>query len=387
MARTTLTLLFALACLATVTGVAAADPVTGTVDVENGTAEGDTVTVTPMDGSFQRLGQPVSTTVRDGRYRASGLPNATIYAVRLQHGNASHYRIVAERRANFTLSATLSARLVTPDGTPVADAPLTVLSRAGPPVARLQTGPEGRIELGPLQPNRTYTLRTTRNGAPYRFVLRTGTNASNAELRVRPPTADGAALRSTGGDPASHVVQPVERSGATTVVERIRLENVADRPFVGPVEVGLPSNATVRSVVIQDQQLQYRRTADSVAVNASLAPGSRIRVTVRYGLPDGRLAKPVLHDTDSLVVVLQGYDAERVEHTDSLRLVNSSGMPVPMLTTTDGLSAGDRIAVMLPGGASGGGEESGPMPRFPATAFAVALLAVVGGGIVVYRVV
>jgi len=386
MARTTLTLLIALACLATVTGVAAADPVTGTVDVENGTAEGDTITVTPLDGSFQRLGKPVSTTVRDGRYRASGLPNATIYAVRLQRGGLSHYRIVSEPRANFTLSATLSARLVTPDGAPVADAPLTVLSRAGPPVSRLRTGPEGRIELGPLQPNRTYTLRTSRNGAPYRFVLRTGTNATGAELRVRPPTADGAALRSTGGDPASHVVQPVERNGATTVVERIRLENAADRPFVGPVEVGLQSNATVRSVAIEGQQLQYRRPTDGVAVNASLAPGSRIRVTVRYGLPDGRLAKPVLHDTDSLVVVLQGYDAERVEYTDPLQLVNSSGMPVPMLTT-DGLSAGDRIAVTLPGGASGGGEESGPMPRFPATAFAVALLAIVGGGIVVYRVV
>ncbi|AQL42566.1 hypothetical protein BV210_07525 [Halorientalis sp. IM1011] len=387
MARTTLTLLVAFACLATVTGVAAADPVTGTVDVENGTAEGDTVTVTPMDGGFKRVGEPVSTTVRNGRYRASGLPNATMYAVRLQHGNASHYRVVSEPRANFTLSATLSARLVTPDGTPVTDAQLTVLSRAGPPVARLEAGPEGRIELGPLQLNRSYTLRTNRNGAPYRYVLRTGTNATGAELRVRPPTSDGAALRVTGGDPASHVVQPVERNGATTVVERIQFENAADRPFVGPVAVGLPPNATVRSVAIQDQQLRHRRTADGVAVNASLAPGSQIRVTVRYELPDGRLAKPVLHDTDSLVVVLQGYDADRVEYADELRLVNRSGMPIPMLTTTAGLSAGDRIAVTLPGGTSGGGEEGGPMPRFPATVFAVALLAVVGGGIAVYRVV
>ncbi len=386
MSRSLLTILLALACLATVTGAAAAAPVTGTVSVDNGTAEGDQVTVTPLDGNFERVGEPVTTAVENGSYRASDVTDAPLYVVRLVHNGVSHYAVVQQPTADIELSAGLSARLARPDGTPVANATVTVTSPSGPPVTQLQTGPDGRLALDQLQPNRTYSLTARLDGAPYRYALRTGTNATGAQLTVRPPTANEAVLTATGGNPASHIVQPIQNGSTTRVVETIRLQNAGDRPFVGPIHVGLPDSATVQSVSIEGQQLQYRRTADGLAVNASLSSGSTIRTSVQYTLADGTVAKSVRHETDSLAVVLQGFDPAAVEHSSNLRLRNASGMPVPMLTSADALAPGDRVSVALPG-SSGTDASSGSMPQLPTGMLTAGLLAVVVGGIAAYRTV
>lgn len=384
MSRSLLTLALALVCLVTVSGVAAAAPVTGTVSVANGTAESDRVTVTPLNQDFERVGQPVSTAVENGSYRAADVADAPLYVVRLEHGALSHYAVVQEPTADFELSAGLSARLARADGTPVANTTVTVTSPTGPPVAQVRTGSDGRIALDQLQPNRSYQLHTRLSGAPYRFALQTGTNASDARLTLRSPTADETVLTAAGGNPASHIVQPVQNGSTTRVVETIRLENAGNRPFVGAITVGLPDSATVRSASIEGQQLRYRRTAEGLAVNASLASGSTIRASVQYTLDNESLNKPVQHETDSLAVVLQGFDPAAVEHSSNLRLRNTSGMPIPMLTSTDSLAPGDSISVTLPG-AGGQAGSSGSMPQFPAGALVAGLLAVVVGGIAAYR--
>lgn len=384
MSRSILTLVLAVGCLVTVTGVATATPVTGTVSVPNGTATGDRVTVTPLSRNFDQAGQSVTTAVENGSYRATGVADAPVYAVRLQHGDANHYAVVRNATADFRLSAELTARLVRPDGSPVANATLTALSPTGPTVAQVTSGPDGRLALGPLEPNRTYQLQGYVDGAPYRFALRIGENATGARLTVRKPTADERVLTATGGNPASHVIQPIRNGSETRVVETVRLENGGERPFVGEIHFGLPDTATVRSVAFEGQQLQYRRTDEGLAVNASLAAGSPVHATIRYTLGDGRLDQSVVHETDSLAVVLQRYEPTRVDHSANLRLRNASRMPVPMLINEKPLSAGTRIQVTLPG-ADGQSGSSGSMVRFPAGVFAAGLLAVVGGGIVAYR--
>ena len=379
--------------------------VTGDVAIENESAAGDRITITPLTQQFQQAGQQAQTTVSGGSYSASGVANAPLYFVRLQHDGAAHYRLVSDPSGvDFRLGASLSARVVTDEGQPVANRTLFVLSSLGPPVQQVTTDENGTFTAGPLRSNATYRVSARVKGAPYRWTVATN-STEPARLVVRDPTRNESVLTATGGNPASHVIQPQSNpAGSTTVVETLTLRNTGDRPFAGGVTVNLPANATDVEARVGNQTMPTRRVDGGVQVNASLAAGTTQRLAVRYTVSGDRLAKPLAHDTEKVAVVLQGANVSQVETSANLAPGDS---PVPLLTNDDPLSAGDEISVALPdqsgssmstGGQSSGGsdavEDAGAgtgdgdgtdAPDLPSAALLGALVVTVVAGIGAYR--
>jgi len=377
--------------------------VSGDVVVENESVAGDRITITPLTQQFQQAGQQVQTTVSAGSYSASGVANAPLYFVRLQHDGAAHYRLVSDPSGvDFRLDASLSARVVTDEGEPVANRTLFVLSSLGPPVQQVTTDENGTFTAGPLRSNATYRVSARVKGAPYRWTVATN-RTEPARLVVRDPTRNESVLTATGGNPASHVIQPQSNpTGGTTVVETLTLRNTGNRPFAGGVTINLPANATGVEARVGNQTMPTRRVDGGVQVNASLAAGATRRLAVRYTVSDDRLAKPLAHDTERVAVVLQGANVSQVETSANLAPGDS---PIPLLTNDDPLSAGEEISVTLPdrsgssmstGGQSSGGsdavEDAGAgsgggsdAPDLPSAALLGALVVTVVAGIGAYR--
>lgn len=377
--------------------------VSGAVTVAGGSSDGDRITVTPLTQNLQRAGEPVQTTVGGGSFSATGVTKAAMYFVRLEHDGAAHYRLASRTEGvTFRLGPSLSGRVVTPDGDPVANQTLLVQSPLGPPVTRVATDANGSFTAGPMRPNETYTVSALRAGVPYRWQV--GTNETNATLVARDPSANESLLVATGGNPASHVVQvlPPKSGDGHVVIETVTLHNTGDRPFVGGVTVRLPANASQVEARYQNTTVPTRRVDGSVRINATVASNATTRVAVRYTVPGDTVAKPIGHDTDRVAVVLQGYNVSRVASSPNLAPGDS---PIPLLTNDAPLSAGDRISVTLPPeargssgsdgqsgasgsmGASGGAGGSGErMPEFPTPPLVGGLVVTVAGTITAYRV-
>ncbi|WP_433627068.1 carboxypeptidase-like regulatory domain-containing protein [Halomicrococcus sp. NG-SE-24] len=395
MKRFALSLVVLLACLSVLplaTG-AANDTVSvsGTATVANGTANGDTVTVTPLDENYRRAGPSVNTTVSDGSFTADNVTKAPLYYVRLQHGGFSHYVLTnTTSGVAFELGASISGRVVTENGSAVPNARLLVTSPTGPPVGQVNTSENGTFDVGPLKPNTTYTIRMHRAGVPYRKTITTG-NASDVRFVQREPTANDSVLSVSGGNPASRVMQvaPRNNSSGLRVVETLTLNNTGDRPFVGPVHVTLPDGATPTGAMFRDKQTQFTRRGDGVVVNATVAANDTTRIGVAYRIDNRTIQKTVEHDTDNVAVVLRGYNASQVRHSSNLRRGQS---PIPMLTNGEPLDAGDRIRVHVPKDAKKSPGTSANQPAqdgggsdFPVSVLALSFLSIVIGGILAYR--
>jgi hypothetical protein len=381
--------------------------VSGDVVVENGTADGDNVTVTPLTQDFRAAGQQVRTTVSGGTFAADGVTKAALYFVRLEHAGAAHYRLVSSNTgANFRLGPPLTGRVVTDEGDPVANRTLLVQSPLGPPVTRITTDENGSFSVAPMRPNATYRVSVMVTGLPYRWRVQTGpagtTNGTDARLVARDPSSNESLLVASGGNPASHVLQvvPAQSGDGYAVVETINLRNRGDRPFVGTVTVGLPANASGVQARYDNNTVPVRRVDGDARINATLAANATTRLAVRYEVPTGTVDKRIAHDADRVAVVLQGYNVSNVESSPNLAPGDS---PIPLLTNEDPVSAGDRISVTLPGQPSGstGGQSGGSapsssagmngsdgerMPEFPTLPLVGGLAATVVGSIAAYRV-
>jgi len=88
-----LAILVVLSCLATVPTAAAATSISGTVTVENGTAEGAQVTVVPATQTLQRAGESAQTTVQGSSFSVD-VADAPRYVVRVQYGDTTHYEVL-----------------------------------------------------------------------------------------------------------------------------------------------------------------------------------------------------------------------------------------------------------------------------------------------------
>ncbi|GKZ15574.1 hypothetical protein [Haladaptatus sp. T7] len=394
MKRFALSLLVLLACVSTVPFASGAGDTTvsisGTATVTNGTANGDTVTVTPLDQNYRRAGQSVNATVTNGTFTAANVTNASLYYVRLSHDGLAHYALTNETDGiSFDLGPTLSGRVVSENGSAVSNAQLLVASPTGPPVGQVNASENGTFSVGPLKSNTTYTLWMRMAGVPYKKTVTTGTNATNVRFVKRAPTDDDGVLTVSGGNPASHVMQvsPRQNSTGLSVVETLTVRNTGDRPFVGPVRVALPNGATPTGAMFRNRQTTFSRRGSDVIINATIAANDTAQIGVAYDLENRSIRKSVDHDTDRLAVVLQGYNLSEVSHSPNLR---PGSAPISMLTNDKALRSGDEIRVHVPKtaqqSANGGSDNGGNGGTdFPTVVMVLSFLSIVIGGILAYR--
>ncbi|WP_458210488.1 carboxypeptidase-like regulatory domain-containing protein [Haladaptatus sp. NG-SE-30] len=397
MKRFVLSLVVLLACVSTMPlagGTANKTvSVSGTVTVANETANGDTVTVTPLDNNYRRAGKSVNVSVSNGSFTANGVTNASFYFVRLSHDGLAHYALTRDTKGiSFDLSATVSGRVVTENGSAISNARLLVTSPTGPPVGEVNTSENGTFDVGPLQPNTTYTIRMQRAGVPYKKTITTDSNATDVRFVKREPTSNDSVLTVSGGTPASHVIQVSSRQNASglRVVETLTLNNTGDQPFVGPVHVSLPDGATPTGAMFRDQRTQFTRRGDGVVVNATVAANDTVRIGIAYNMDSRRVQKSIDHDTDRLAVVLRGYNLSRVSHSSNLR---PGSAPIPILTNATELTSGDQIRIHVPEAArqstqtpTNQSADGNSGSDLPVAVLGLSFLSIVAGGILAYRV-
>lgn len=384
--------------------VAATTSVSGTVTVANGSADGARVTVAPVDENLRSTGNSVRTTV-DGTSFSVDAPDSPAYVVRVVHDGAAHYEVLRnDSTATITLDAAVSGRVVDEAGEPRPNTTVNLLDEDGFSVDRTQAGENGTFAFAPLESNETYRLAVAIDGVQYReTVAATDGGTRNVTVSTPPPVEDPAVLSVAGGDPVSHVVRvlaPQNRSEPTGVVETITLQNSADRPFAGTVVIGVPPDGQPYSAMAAGEETDYRRVDDGVAVDVSVPANGSAQVGVAYDVADRTFEKQLRHDAESLAVSFQGYDIDEVDHSENLRVGDS---PVPILTSDGPVSANETVSVDVSNarsaatggdGSSGGSDgtagtgssESNSIPEFPTVPVFGGLAAMVGGGLVAYRV-
>ena len=390
--KTTLVVGLVFASIAFATVVGATTAVSGTVTVENGTADGANVTVTPMTEDFRKMDDPVRTTV-EGDSFSTDVSEAPVYLVEVVYDGAVHSAVLRnETTASLHLSRSLSGRVVDQSGDPRPTATVELVSEEGFSVDRTRTDSDGRFSFGPLQPNHTYRVQATVDGVPY---LATADGNGSVTVETPPPTDDASVLNVSGGSPASHVLRviaPGNASQSPRAIETLSLQNTGDRPYVGTFTIGIPDGAKPYAAMFQRQQTEYRQTARGIEVNVTVPANSSARVGVAYDLGGRSVEKQFAHDTDEVAVAFQGYELPNVNHSENLEVGDA---PVPILTNGEPLVENETIRLDLPAsGASGTGlqmeeqasVESNSIPTFPAVPLVGGLVAAVVVGFVAYRV-
>jgi hypothetical protein len=386
--------------LALASGVGAAASATGSVTVENGSADGYNVTVAALDPSNEPIVDPVETTVENGTFSYEPVDNATSYFVRLESEDAVYYDLADPGdEPAFVLNRRVSGTVVDESGTPVPNATVEVMSQHGPQVDQVPVTEDGSFEIGPLQPDRTYPLRIRADGAVYREVVSTDAPATEIDVELPAPTAEQSVLELSGGRPVNHLMRvgPTESGDGLFIIEILSVRNGADRPFVGSVGFAVPSNAEVVSGMVQNERVEAAAENGTVGVEASIESGETVQVAAIYRVDEHTLNKPVGYDVDEFAVMLEEYDLSQAEFSNNL-VEAETGMDVPMVTNTAPLDADDRISVRVsgpppgtanastPAGQSAQEPESGSQPGgLPIVPLGVAFVGTIAGGIVMYR--
>ncbi|AZH26375.1 carboxypeptidase-like regulatory domain-containing protein [Haloplanus aerogenes] len=405
-----LALLVVLSCLATVPTATAATSVSGTVTVENGTADGARVTVVPVTQTLQRAGESAQTRVDRSTFSVSA-PDAPRYAVRVRYEGTTHYEVLRNTtHAEFSLGGAVEGRVVDEDGTPLSGVAVDVVDDQGFVVTTVETDADGRVAVGPVESNETYHLRATVDGVPYRQSV-TASADQPATLTVQPPTSNASALRVAADTRPAYVLQvvpPKNESGVPSVIQTITLRNTADRPFAGSVTLPLPTDASPYAGMVDNREAEYRRTDAGVRLNVTAPANGTVRVGAAYDLSGSTLTTTPRRDVPSLTVVVQGYDPSTVDHSANLRVGDA---PVALLVSDGSIGAGESIRLDLRGarrqesqsaatndaGSAGaasdtGADETGTdparsntIPPFPGAAILGAIGSMVLVGLVGYR--
>jgi len=392
------------ACIVALPAVAAANTtVSGTVTVENGSADGARVTVAPVDENLRSTGNSVRTTVNGSSFSVDA-PDSPAYVVRVVHDGAAHYEVLRNgSTATIDLEAAVSGQVVDEAGEPRPNTTVSLLDEDGFSVDRAQADENGTFAFAPLESNETYRLAVAVDGVQYRETVdTTDGDSQNVTVSTPPPVDDPGVLSVAGGNPVSHVVRvlaPQNRSGLTGIVETITLQNGADRPFAGTVVVGVPADGQPYSAMAAGEETDYRRVDGGVAIDVSVPANGSAQVGVAYDVADRTLEKQLRRDAESLAVSFQGYDIDEVNHSENLRVGDS---PVPTLTADGPVNATETISVDVSnarsataggngsaggaGAAETGSSESNSIPEFPTVPVFGGLAAMVGGGLVAYRV-
>ncbi|QFU82551.1 carboxypeptidase-like regulatory domain-containing protein [Natronorubrum aibiense] len=379
--------LIALVSIALVPGAVAEESYSGTVTVADGSAEGDNITITPLDAGYNAVDDPTETTIENGSFSYERADNASVYFIKLEHAGAAHYELVTDgQEPTITLNETATGTLVDEDGDPVSNATINVTSEHGPPVDQL-TVDDGSFTLEPLQPDRTYPIRIEANGAVYERTLSTGDGSVDATYELPEPTADRDVLHLGGGQPVNHLLRvgPTQNGSGLFVVETVSLENSADRPYAGPVEFAVPSDAEVVTGMVQEERTEVTVENGTATVDASIDAGEKADVSVFYRLEDQELEKPVGYDVEQFAISFVEYDLSQVEFSDNLVEADA---PMPMVMNTNALEADERIAVSIDERGAVAGDERGDDSQgdeLPVGLLSAAFVGIVVVGLLAYR--
>ncbi|MFB6103367.1 MAG: carboxypeptidase regulatory-like domain-containing protein [Haloplanus sp.] len=342
----TLTLVVVLGCLASLPTAAAATSISGSVTVENGTADGAQVTVVPVSETLQRVGDPARTTVHGSSFSVA-VADAPRYAVRVAYGGTTHYEVLRNgTHASIHLSERITGKVVDDEETPLSGVSVEVLDGDGLVVTTVETGANGTFAVGPVEANETYRLRATVDGVPYRRSVDAAAN-DTVTIRTRPPTTDTSVLNVATDTRTAYVLQvvpPKNDSGVTSVIQTVTLRNTADRPFVGTVDLPIPTSATPYAGMVKNREAAYRRTETGARLNVTVPAGGTARIGVAYDLAEPQFETTVRRDTPSVTIVLQGYDPAAVNHSANLRVGDA---PIPLLVSDGPVSAGETIRLDL----------------------------------------
>lgn len=345
-----LALVVVVACIAAVPTATAQSTVSvsGTVTVGGGNADGAQVTVVPVTAEQQRAGTPARTTVRGSSFSVD-VDAASAYAVRVTYGNTTHYEVLRNTtNASMSLSGSIDGRVTDASGAPLSGVPVRVTDSRGFVVAETETDDDGGITVTPVEATETYRVRATVDGVGYRTTVVASENGT-VTLVARPPTTDASVLRVANGSQTPYVLQVVPPANGTTapsVIGTITLRNPTDRPFVGLIELPVPANATPYAAMAGGREAEYRRTDAGVGVNVSVPANGTARVGVAADLDGTRVETAPLRETQSLAVVLQGYDPTAVDRSENLRVGEA---PIPMLTNEGPIEAGETVRFDLDG--------------------------------------
>ncbi|WP_336133912.1 carboxypeptidase-like regulatory domain-containing protein [Natronomonas amylolytica] len=382
--------LFVSLALAAGAGAAAADTNTGTVTVENGSADGYTVTVAALNTSNQPVVDPTETTVENGTFSYETFDNATTYFIRLETENGAYYELVdATETPAFALNRSVSGTVVDEDGNPVSNATINVMSEHGPQVNQVTVADDGSFSIDPLQPNRTYSLRIEADGAVYRDVVSTDTTNTSREIELASPTDDRDVLELGGGQPVNHLMRvgPTDDGSGLFVVEILSIRNTADRPFVGSVAYEIPSNAETVAGAVQNERVNISSENGTAAVEASIEAGETVEVAAFYRTDSRSLEKPVGYDVESFALLLEQYNLSQAEFSSNLV---EADMEMPMVTNTEPLAADDRISMRITNTTADNGTEATPTnsddgDELPLVPLGLAFVGTIVGGLFVYR--
>ena len=377
--------------------VASAESVNGTVTVENDTADGDRVSITPLSQNYTRVGPQVNTTVDGSTFSAQRVSNAPLYFIRVVHDGEAHYTMIrAGERANVSLTGEIDGKLVNESGAGQPGVRMALFSSYGPMVAVIDTGENGTFDVGPLKPNSTYYLQYGIDGVPYNETIRTSADGDDYRVVANEPTSNRSVLKAAGGSPASHVVQilPPENESSPVAVESISLRNTGERPFVGAVEITIPEGANATAAMYEEKRIPVTQRGRTVRINATVPPGESVKVGVAYPIDNQTLTRTVAYEPDTAAVVLQGYDLSAVEHSENLERGNS---PIPLLVAQNVSGDNATISLELPASSGSSTDGSGAASTAtpgdagggfdaPATPLLIGVLGAIGGGLLAYRI-
>jgi|AntDeeMinimDraft_6_1070357.scaffolds.fasta_scaffold00021_2 hypothetical protein len=371
-----------------VPATATAASVSGTVTVADGSADGETVTIAPLDPSNELVGNATETTVEDGSFTYESVEGAITYFVELEHEGSTHYALVDEgEQPTLVLNDTISGELVDENGTPISNATITVTSQHGPEVTQVNTT-DGSFTIGPVQPDRMYTLEIEANDADYERVVSTGNDTTDRTFELPTPTTDRDALTLSGGQPVNHLLRvgPTQNGSGLFVVETVSVENGADRPFAGNVSFAVPSDAEVVTAMVNNERTAVSRTNDTAAVETMISPQEPTTVDVFYRLEDQTFEKPVGYDVEQLAIQFAEHDLSQVEVSDNLVEADA---PMPMVTSTGPLEADDRISVSITESnqtvASDQTDDGSGAGEFPLGLVSLGFVAIIAIGLAAYR--
>ncbi|TMT85217.1 carboxypeptidase regulatory-like domain-containing protein [Haloterrigena sp. H1] len=377
-----------LVSLLIVPATATAESVSGTVVVDGGSADGETVTIAPLGPGNDLVENATETTVENGSFSYEPVEGAITYFIELEHEGTTHYALVDDgEQPDFVLNDTIEGELVDENGTPISNATVSVTSKLGPEVTQLNTT-DGSFTIGPVQPDRVYTLEIKANGATYERAVSTDDDAANTTFELPTPTTDRDALTLGGGQPVNHLlnVGPTQNGTGLFVVETVSVENTADRPFAGDVSFAVPSDAEVVTAMVGDERTSVSQTNGTATVETTITPQEPATINVYYRLEDQAFEKPVGYDVEQFAIQFAEYDLSQVEVSDNLVEADA---PMPMVTSTGPLEADDQISVSITesnqsvaSDQTNGGPGAG---EFPLGLVSLGFVAIIAIGLAAYR--
>lgn len=370
-------LLLALLALALLATPAAAAEIQIDASVDGEPVDGETVTVlgittngtsvTPIEKTTQS-GSATFTGLEAGRYVAALDTDAVTLRGRAQLAPG-------DESASVTIEGgSAVAGTVTRDGEPVEGATVTLTDFFGV-AANTTTAGDGTFRISPVPTDLNLTLETDYRG--HTFTQPVSARDEEVEVQVTEPTTDASDLvyRSVN-DSRMHSARMAIVDFDTAPVrvsDYYSVYNPADRPFNGEVPIRVPTGATVAGVNdVNGNTLQYILRNSTVYVDTSISPRDATTVGIRYSTPGSSVDLTAHRYTESAMLMIAAQNGQlndfQVTGPLQLRQYGQGSSQVQFMANATDLDPGTEFGLTYtgepastesPGGASGGGGDSG----------------------------